>query len=181
MNSVATVSIKHPALSKSKSKKGCSLSRKGCKGSALLEVLFGLLIFLPVTLCGLDLIVLVSAYFFNIEICQQSARAASLGVPSVLDSGAPKARAMVVLGKFLPPGGLFVVQPNVEVTEVTDASRELEVFGGAVSGKVTVKITSEIAPPFCLKSILQRKTIELVACESYPFTWTVRRKSKVAD
>jgi hypothetical protein len=113
----------------------------------------------------------------NVEMCQKAARAASLGAPSALEAGAPRERALKALNGYFQTGGFLVLQPDVQVTEKINLPPDTEVFGGQINGEVTVQIRSRFKPPFFLDGIVGVSTMEVKACQTYPFTWSVSRKT----
>jgi hypothetical protein len=154
-------------------------------GQSTLEILFGLVIFVPLILLAIDLFTVYNGCSLNDRICRDAARAASSGPPNALDAGSPKQRADGVIRDVYNEAtvrkynvlGTVHLHPDCVVTEQLSAPIPDKSLGGPIDGQITVETTVDVIPPFIIKGFVGPNGISLSTHQTFPYTYIVPRST----
>jgi hypothetical protein len=157
-----------------------SIIRRGDFGQSTVEVVCGLVIFVPLILLVIDGITIYGGYSANIKLCADAARAAASGPPNAISPGTPKKRAEATIrneygsassekvGQF----GILHVHPDCVATEQMTGAPPDPKIGGPIDGQVTIQTTVDVVPPFLIKQFA-KSGITLTTSQTYPYTYNL--------
>lgn len=141
------------------------------RAQSMIELVVGLAILVPIVLILIDIGTLIIGSAMNSDICREAARAAANGAPDQVITGTPRARAEAVINrkKQMESGNVSLKTP-IRMWEQLREPLPSAPFGGPVDGEVTVQTTATVRPPFLVRAIVPNG-VDLVASQSYPYTW----------
>ncbi len=156
------------------------------RGSGLVEVTAGLVLFIFVLLLALDLYIILQGAIINDTLVRDLARTASKGPPAKLTVGrgrvvtertAPYERVMDLLQKkkeVLP--AWYELSPTINITETINSPIPVAPFGGPVYGTVTVETTILVHLQFA-PGFFKMEPISLTASKTFPYTWVMKSQT----
>ena len=143
------------------------------RGSSTLELVFGLILLVPLVLTAIELALIVEGVCENERACREAAKAAASGPPDLLVAGAAQGLADAVLLKYRDVSGLIRFNPACVVQESVIPPLPQPPLGGAVEGQVTVKTTVNVYTPFLIGFIARRRCLSFTDTEQCPYTYLV--------
>lgn len=146
-------------------------------GQSIIELVAGLIVFVPIILVLMDCAVIMIGVSTNEAACRDAARAASSGQPGQMTSGShsvgpgtpPYLRALAVVKDVYAAGGLIKISQTMAITETLQTP--LPSAGSPVMGSVQVETTADICPPFLIHLLVENGTYEFKNSQSYPYTY----------
>ena len=147
-------------------------------GSSAAELCAGLMLLVPIILVLFDLSVIVLGVQLNDATCREAARVAALGDPSNCST-----RAQAVITRANHQGSTMLsnfqlINCNSSVTS-TDI-KNMQPFGGPVSGTVSVTTRVDIRPFVVHLVYTGSSPLHFQSVQTYPFTYTVPNTSQIA-
>lgn len=149
--------------------------RRKSLGQSTVELCAGLFILVPLVLVLFDLAVIVIGVQVNDQTCRQAARSASSGSPATAYDRAQaiiaraNAQGSSMLSRFTLAG--FTLNPASVITDVT--TPPLSIYGGTVSGTVTVETTVEVRPFIVPYVYSGGAPLVFRSSQTFPFTYVV--------
>jgi hypothetical protein len=91
----------------------------------------------------------------------------------MISPGTPQQRADAVVQRHGDLAGTFQFDPHCKIKEELALPLPQPPLGGAVFGQVTVETCVDVHFPFLLGAITRKRDFQLVASETFPYTYTV--------
>ena len=147
--------------------------RRTRQGASSVELVFGLMILIPVLLILIDLGFIMVSVFSNDSLCREACRAASSTDPQEA-----KRIADQIVARANAPGSKntcykLVDEPKQSALKIPPAEQ-----GGLIEGNVTVKTAVDVQPMFLVGFLYGGKPITFVAEQTFPYTYVLQPKLK---
>lgn len=144
------------------------------RGQSTVELVTGVIIFIPVVLLFIDVALMVMSATTNDNVCREAARAASKVPPNQ-----SQARAQQIIDTANKNAGTvssYTMQVNVTADALAYIANPPQ-EGGIVPGSVTVSTTCQVHPLTILKILDGSNAISFNTSQSFPFTYVVPQSS----
>lgn len=163
----------------------CSeVTMRRANGSSFIELAAGLMIIIPLVLYVIDAATIYFGASMNASVGRDAARAAAAGAPSRYCRGGtsdplrPRKRAESVIARSSNPQSIVRVEPVFLFAEELRPPYPIAPWGGPVKGRVVVRTTTTVNPPFKLPFV--QKIVTLNNDAEYPFTWVMPANYTIA-
>lgn len=147
--------------------------RRRGTGASSVELVFGLIMLIPVVLILLDLGFIMVSVFSNDSLCREACRAASATDPKDAEKIAQQ-----IVGQANAGGATHNRFKLVDKPLLTTMKIPPEEQGGLVEGNVTLKTGVEVMPMFLVGAMYGGKPITFVAQQTFPYTYVLQPKPK---
>ncbi|MBY0546815.1 MAG: hypothetical protein K2W95_05955 [Candidatus Obscuribacterales bacterium] len=151
-----------------------SRDRTRPRGASSVELIFGLIMLIPVVLILLDLGFIMVSVFSNDSLCREACRAASATDPKDAEKIARQ-----IVGQANTGGSTHNTFKLIDKPVLTTMKLPPEEQGGLVEGNVTLKTGVEVMPMFLVGAIYGGKPITFVAQKTFPYTFVLQPKPKL--
>lgn len=148
-------------------------NRRRGAGASSVELVFGLMLLVPVALVLLDLGFIMMSVFSNDSLCREACRAAAATDPKDAEKIAEQ-----IVSKANTTGGTHTVYSLAGKPELTGLKVPPAEQGGLVEGSVTTHTSVEVKPMFLVGIFYGGKPINFVTQKTFPYTYVMQPAPK---
>lgn len=153
--------------------KPLSIDRRRTTAASSVELVFGLIMLIPIVLILLDLGFIMVSVFSNDSVCREACRAASATDPKDAEKIAQQ-----IVGQANNGGSTHNTFKLIDRPVLTTLKIPPEEQGGLVEGNVTLKTGVEVKPMFLVGAMYGGKPITFIAQQTFPYTFVLQPKPK---